>query len=224
MKIDTASGERHQPREAIMKIQKDIDTTCLQVLGCLPDPQHFRTTWSAVRMLVKVHGSAAVVRTFQEWARTQVGKPIKFPVSDFVRIAPGLLAGTRLGCDNRLQTLLNGLTAAGESNVLFDAKRQEQLQRLLEEGYEAAEILAVFREYYAKIDSDYDLRFAAKTFCESSRALVEARRRVLRQQAEMEAMGRRIEAEIEREAAERSAAFEKQQQEEAELSELDPFS
>ena len=196
-------------QEDMSKIRNDFNDLCLEILGSKAEPEAFKETWDDMKSLVRVFGKAAVLEAFSDWSRTQAGQVIKYPVSDFGKVATGLLNGTSsLKADPRLKTLVIDLTAASDGTVLFDNGRQVELGQLLKD-YEPEEVLLAFRTYYERLTDDRDLRFAAKTFCQTASALIETRRRSLRLQQETQQqiadLGAQRDQQVAQEAAKASA-------------------
>ena len=161
-----------------MSIQKKIRKTCLIKLGCRAEP--WDSLWDEVKELVDAYGERTVSEAFDDWADARKGDLIPKPVSEFLRVAPGLCTGTvQLKPKGDLFSLLNDLAVIGDNRVLFNREQQSAVGRLMS-THSPADIKSAFSEFWGNIENDdFAVRQAAKTFTEAAEQLlaVQARRR-----------------------------------------------
>lgn len=163
-----------------MSIKKKITKTCLLTLGVQPEPDRFQDVWDNVKQLSEVFGERKVHEAFDEWAETRAGDPLTKPVTEFLKIAPGLCTGIiQLKPKGDLFALLNDLAAVADNQVIFNRDQQAAIGRLMHQHL-PADIKSAFSEYWGNIENDeFAVRQAAKNFTEAAEQLLstQARRR-----------------------------------------------
>jgi hypothetical protein len=163
-----------------MSIKKKVVKSCLLNLGCQPEPDRWQETWDNLKQLAEVFGERRVHEAFEEWAETRKGDQIQKPVSEFLKVAPGICTGViQLKPKGDLYALLNELAAISDNRVLFNREQQAAVGRLMAE-HSPADIKSAFQEFWGNIENDdFSVRQAAKTFTEAAEQLlaVQARRR-----------------------------------------------
>lgn len=156
-----------------MSIKKKIRKTCLLVLGTNPEPENW-DVWNQVMQLAEVFGERKLQEAFDEWAETRKGDQFKKgPLTEFLRIAPGLCTGIiQLKPKGDLFALLNDLAGVSDNQVVFNRDQQAAVGRLLSE-HSPANIKAAFQEFWGNISGDdFLVRQAAKTFTEAAEQLL----------------------------------------------------
>ena len=163
-----------------MSIKKKIRKTCLLTLGCNPEPDNWNT-WDQIMQLSEAFGERKVAEAFDEWAESRKGDTFKKgPVTEFLKIAPGLCTGIiQLKPKGDLFALLNELVAVADNRVIFNREQQSAIGRLMS-VHSPADIKSAFSEFWGNIEND-DFRVgqAAKNFVEGAEQLlyVQAKRR-----------------------------------------------
>lgn len=160
-----------------MSIKKKIRRTCLLTLGTNPEPDQW-DVWNQVMQLSEVFGEKKLHEVFDEWAETRKGDVFKKgPVTDFLKIAPGLCTGViQIKPKGDLFSLLNELAVVSNNRVIFNREQQAAVGRLTTEHL-PADIKAAFAEYYGNIESDdFLVRNAARTFVEAAEQLLYVRK------------------------------------------------
>ena len=159
-----------------MSIKKKVRKTCLLVLGCSPEPEHWNT-WDQLMQLSEVFGEKKLHEVFDEWAETKKGDIFKKgPVTEFLKIAPGLCTGViQLKPKGDLFALLNELAAISNNRVIFNRGQQAEIGRLMGE-HSPKDIVSAFSEYWGNIENDeFSVRNAARTFTEAAEQLLYVR-------------------------------------------------
>ena len=159
-----------------MSIKKKVRKTCLLTLGCTPEPDQWNT-WDQLMQLSEVFGERKVHEVFDEWAETKKGDVFKKgPVTEFLKIAPGLCTGViQLKPKGDLFALLNELAVVSNNRVIFNREQQAAIGRLLTE-HSPKDIVSAFGEYYGNIETDeFSVRNAARTFVDAAEQLLYVR-------------------------------------------------
>ena len=163
-----------------MSIKKKITRSCLLNLGSNPEPDGWQDVWDGLKQLSEVFGERKVHEAFDEWAETRKGDIIQKPVTEFLKIGPGLCTGIiQLRPKGDLFALLNELASISDNRVLFNREQQSAVGRLMS-AHSPADIKSAFSEFWGNIENDdFAVRQAAKTFTEAAEQLlaVQARRR-----------------------------------------------
>ena len=161
-----------------MSIKKKVRKTCLLTLGTNPEPDNWNT-WDQLMQLSEVFGEKKLHEIFDEWAETQKGNTFKKgPVTEFLKIAPGLCTGViQIKPKGDLFALLNELAVVSNNRVIFNREQQAAVGRLMAE-HSPADIKSAFAEYYGNIEGDdFLVRNAARTFTEAAEQLLYVRKK-----------------------------------------------
>ena len=164
--------------EEDMNIKNALTDKSREILGTRIAPED--SNWSEIKALVRVYGQDAVEAKFEEWAKAQTKQP-QYPLSGFVRVADGLLAGKFSSSVSPadLSSLVNDLSILSDGRVIFNNHHKQLLAGLLGDN-SPADIKSAFQEYWGNVENDeFSVRQAAKTFTEAAEQLlaVQARRK-----------------------------------------------
>jgi len=160
-----------------MSIKKKIRKTCLLVLGTNPEPDQW-DVWNQVTQLSEVFGEKKLHEIFDEWSETRKGDVFKKgPVTEFLKIAPGLCTGViQIKPKGDLFALLNELAMVSNNRVIFNREQQAAIGRLLTD-HSPEDVKSAFTEYYGNIESDdFSVRNAARTFVDAAEQLLYVRK------------------------------------------------
>lgn len=171
--------------EEDLNIKNALTDKSREILGTRIAPED--SSWSEIKSLVRVYGQDAVESKFEEWAKAQTKQP-QYPLSGFVRVADGLLAGkfSSSVSPEILSSLVNDLSIMSDGRVVFNNNHKQALAALLSD-HVSEEIKSAFQEYWGNIENDeFSVRQAAKTFTEAAEQLlaVQARRRAKEKQTQ----------------------------------------
>jgi hypothetical protein len=164
-------------KDTDMNALTEIKKICNLTLGL--DPHIWDSDKKKLREYSTVHGGTAVGRMFQEWAEANVGGTSNNPITDFLRIAPGLFNGTfSPSADKAVINITREMTFLSGNTVLFNDKQKTTLAKLLSD-YTEPEVIGAFREFFQKMDTNDDKKmgYAAKDFVEGADASCYTRRK-----------------------------------------------
>lgn len=148
--------------------------------------------WSLLKPYTKEFGPDIVEEAFELWAnqQTQTERPIRYPLSEFYRVAPGMV--DRVACTKyevpivetlTLDNLCTELYLIGKS--AFTGKQKDFLGTLLA-TYTAEDIQAAYTEFISNFD-DFEMKLAVRKFSEGGAQAVlsafQKRQDLLKQQA-----------------------------------------
>lgn len=147
--------------EEDMRAVKQIPVTCLQVLGV--KAEKWDSVWDEVKELVAAFGDFEVNQAFETWAGTRKGEALDRPVTEFLKVALGLLRGDiQVGSNEELVSLNANLTEIGGQP--FTGRYYQALAAFLKK-HPAKEIESAYREFCEGMD-DFQRRMAPKNFIE----------------------------------------------------------
>lgn len=224
--LDTASREDKDifsediQKETDMKAKKEIPVISERVLGVKAET--WQSTWEEVKILEGAFGGSAVCRVFEEWAQTKRGIVLDKPVTEFLKIGRGLLAGIiSLSPDTELSDLVDELVYLSRGTVKFTDAQQASLGKTLEK-YPRSDIEAAFKNFYAEIKEDaFKMGQAGKLFTETVRQEVKVALRMKQERiAEVSAMDAARER-MQAEATLRVAEMLRKEKEEQEVAETE---
>lgn len=192
----SSSRAEHSPEiifdkeeETDMNAITEVKKICNQTLGL--DPHIWDSDKKRVREHVVVQGATVFTRRFQEWCDDNAGTTSKNPLSDFLKVAPGIFAGTFSPAAAReVIDLTRELTFLSNRVVVFDDRTKAGVSGLLRNGNNWDEVVAYFKEFFQNLDTNNPkaVEFAAKKFVETADAGIYARRRErVRKEAEQAA-------------------------------------
>lgn len=163
-------------QESDMKVKTEVPLLSREILGVRAET--WETVWSNMRELEKIHGGSAVCNAFKEWAKTKVGEVKDKPVSEFLKIADGLLNGIlTVAAKSELTDLVDNLVFSSRGDIRFNEAQRFILGKLLD-IYSPEEIETVFRDFYQEIRNDPQrLKYASKTFSEEAEQSLRFQRR-----------------------------------------------
>jgi hypothetical protein len=194
-------GSGLEEQEA-MKLKTKIADKAREVLGTaisLGD-----RTWPEITALARVYGQSEVFDAFTDWAVTRVGEPCYFPLSEFLKIADGVLRHeTVLTASPEAGAVIGEITFISQGKVIPNAKQAFIITRWLND-FTASEIIAAFRAFYDQLnlEDSFQMKFAARDFSEKGTHLVELARRNKQLAIEQESMRERQRQEMDRQSAE----------------------
>lgn len=130
--------------------------------------------WDEMNSLKRVHGGARVEEVFEEWASSVQDESVQYPLTTFLRVADGLIAG-RSHKASTVKPLILELSFMSDGAVTFNQKQSMEIARLAE-TYTVDEIKAAFREFVDGLD-EFTTKFAAKDFSEKAEQLIYTQRK-----------------------------------------------
>ena len=150
-----------------VNLVKELPRLCRQILGIRPERADFQV-WGEIKELAKAYGSRPVMDAFEEWANANRGKAMAYPVSEFVRMADGLLGGIiELKKSPALQALLDQIAVESSNDIVFSPEQIPVISKLFTEHGQDL-VLAAFRDFYSRIEDDFSRKRAAKDFTEKA--------------------------------------------------------
>ena len=175
--------EKEVLEDKTMRARNGVTLASRKILGVRAEI--WESTWSEIKELEQIYGGTEVCNAFEEWAKTKVGEIRDKPVTEFLKVADGLLMGTlKLHADPALTALLDDLVYAGGGGTTFTESQQFALGQLLTE-YTAAEIKTAFRDFLSAAEEDaYRLKNAARLFPAEAAQLIKFNRRKAQEKAQ----------------------------------------
>lgn len=170
------SQDKLREEEDIMSLKSNITDKARELLGIRITSED--RNWDEVRSLARVYSQDRVQDAFSEWAESKGTDTVIFPLSDFCKVADGLLRGIRTVKANPLtKELINDLVYLSDDTVTFDAKQATAIGKLLDD-YSLSEVKEAFKKFFSNIQDDaFLLRRAGKTFVETAEQLLYTQRR-----------------------------------------------
>jgi Skp family chaperone for outer membrane proteins len=170
-------GQEAEDQE-FMSLKQQIMDKSREIFGVRIFPGD--SNWNEVRSLARVYEPHVILDKFEQWAKSQQATP-NYPLSAFIKIADGILAGKFSGQfpSAELSTLINELAVISDGRVVFNVAQRAAVARLVE-THSSENVKSAFSEFWGNIENDdFAVRQAAKTFTEAAEQLlaVQARRR-----------------------------------------------
>lgn len=196
--VKEVEGEKEEKRRPLLAKSSapdsQLEAIANEVFGHCDVRSLFRKPLAA---LVRQHGLEEVVGAFRTWSAA-VPNPaaIRRPVTAFLRVAENLLGGGASGprpagailpsvSPDVVRKVNDEIALISDNDVVFNATQSTLVAMLIAE-YGPEDVLEGFRDFYGRIDSDFDRRFAAKTFSETGGQYIRTIRTRREQQAGQE--------------------------------------
>lgn len=207
-------------KETDMKAKKEIPVISERVLGVKAET--WQSTWEEVKILEGAFGGSAVCRVFEEWAQTKRGVVLDKPVTEFLKIGRGLLAGIiSLSPDTELSDLVDELVYLSRGTVKFTDAQQASLGKTLEK-YPRSDIETAFKNFYTEIKEDaFKMGQAGKLFTETVGQEVKVALRMKQERTSEQTLMDAAREKMTKEANERVAEMLRKEAEEQEASETE---
>ena len=154
-----------------VKLAKELPRLCRQILGIRPERADFQV-WGEVKELAKAYGSQKVADAFSEWATINQGRNIGYPISEFMKVADGIIGGLILLQKRpELQTVLDRIAVESSNDMVFAPEQIVTISKLLE-TYGEDLLMQAFRDFYGRIEDDFQRKRAAKDFADKAEQFI----------------------------------------------------
>jgi hypothetical protein len=142
-----------------MSFKTNISDTALKILGVQIFPGDIG--WDGLNSYKRVHGQSETVQIFEQWAIDNQGEEIKYPLTDFLRVA-GRYFDKKFVQKIDARHLILALACISDGQVTFNQKQSIEIARLLE-TYSETEIKEAFKEFLSGLD-EFKMNYAARDF------------------------------------------------------------
>lgn len=199
-----ASEEKKIPhgQDELMSLKTKIIDASREILHVRISPGD--STWPEISALGRAYDQDRILEAFRDWATSRRGEAVAYPLTAFVRVADGILAGVITVASNPdADQLIQDIVFASQGEITFDDKQTAALVRLMngEQHYNADEIMAAFRTFYGQIQNDpFLIKHGARKFVETAHQLMDLARRNKLTLAQQEKMRERQKLEMRAEA------------------------
>lgn len=166
-----------------MKASKVIPDMCRRILGVKAET--YPNVWEEVKGLERAYKGSAVINKFEEWALTKKGEQFARPVSEFLKVADGLLAGTfSLSADPAVVVLIDDLVYHARGVITFDDRDRNAIIAQRNDCADP-EILYAFKEFFQKMDKNdaFEVKRAGHKFASTLGQEVRLARRLKAEKA-----------------------------------------
>lgn len=153
--------ERESEEEIDVSLKNDITDKARLILGIRLNPQS--NDWSEIKALSRVYENHRIVDAFESWAKTRRGEMIAYPLSEFIKVADGIIGGIiDISDDGNLDKVLADLYQVADQ--AFAGKYKLSVKELVKK-YGQDEVLSAYREFVDNLN-EYQKSFAVRDFCE----------------------------------------------------------
>lgn len=190
-----------------MSLKNNLTDKARLILGIRLNPNS--NDWSEIKALGRIYDHHRIVDAFEIWAKTRRGEIVSYPLSEFLKVADGILGGIiDLSEDENLDKLLADLYQVADQ--AFAGKYKISVKEMVKR-YGQEEVLAAYQEFVENLN-EFQKSFAVRDFCEGgATGVIGARKNRNAAQLELEKLNQLTDGEVQRKAA--------QLQEEAKLRE-----
>lgn len=196
--------------EEFVSFKSNITDKAREILGTRISPQD--RAWEELRSIARSYGRGETEDAFEDWANTRRGETLAYPLSEFVKVADGLLRGiSTVITAPEAKDLVNDLVFMCNGEITFDQKQQIQIGKMLQ-SWNEIDIKSAFIEFYGQIEGDdFALKFGAKNFVEKAEQLLTLQKRRQDDARKQDELTVRIMNEQREQAEKEIAAAQKQQ-------------
>jgi len=158
--------------EANVSFKNNISDKSLEILGVRIFPQD--AGWADMASYARVKGQSETRDAFETWAKERQGDEIRYPLTDFLRVAEQYF-DKKFSSSVDVKPLILELSYLSDGRVTFNQKQSVEIARLLETCSDA-DIKSAFKEFLDNLDEN-SVKYAGKDFSEKAEQIIYTQRK-----------------------------------------------